>query len=110
MDNIKRTGDGRFQKGYSGNPRGRPRGSDGGKKDPNAPLLREGSSAAIKLLLETVTDAEAELKLRLAAANDLLERAYGKSAITREATKKEGSDGQESIALILSDDARELAR
>ena len=70
---AKRTETGRFAKGSSGNPSGRPK-IDAEIKE----MLRGATPKAVQLLIQTVDDQEAPLKLRLDAAGTILDRVYGK--------------------------------
>lgn len=77
--NRKKTGergpDGRFVRGVSGNPGGRP------KSDPEAEsLLLSKYPAAVKLWVDTMENPEARLDLRIACADRIVERVMGKAA------------------------------
>jgi uncharacterized protein DUF5681 len=62
-----------FQKGTSGNPGGRPRVLADVQE-----LARERSPEAIKILANVMRDEKAPPAARVAAANALLDRGYGK--------------------------------
>ena len=64
---------GRFVKGASGNPRGRPVVPDEVKE-----MLKGATADAARLLIETMTDERAPLKLRLDCANAVMDRVYGR--------------------------------
>lgn len=66
---------GKFVKGKSGNPSGRPKIPEEVKK-----MLREATPGAALLLIETVSNENADLRLRLDAAKEILNRVYGKAA------------------------------
>jgi hypothetical protein len=65
----------RFEKGRSGNPGGRPKG-DGEIRE----LARQHTSAALGTLVEICRNGENE-SARVAAANALLDRGWGKPAV-----------------------------
>ena len=69
-----RAPDGKFRKGTSGNPGGRPK-ADARVKE----LAREWTETAINALVEVCKKGKDE-KARVAAANALLDRAWGKPA------------------------------
>ena len=76
--NRKKTGErgpgGRFVKGVSGNPGGRPKG------DPETDaLLLAKYPAAVRLWVDTMEDPKAKLELRLACADRIVERVKGKA-------------------------------
>jgi hypothetical protein len=72
--NSKMPGKGRpFQKGLSGNPGGRPRGLGDVQE-----LARQQSPEAINTLAKIMQDQKAAPAARVAAANSLLDRGYGK--------------------------------
>lgn len=78
----KRRGAGKpFQPGQSGNPGGRPKVLEEIKN-----LAREHSETAIKTLADIAKDAKANHSARVAAANALLDRGYGKPLQTIEAS------------------------
>jgi HEAT repeat protein len=62
-----------FQAGQSGNPGGRPKEAAVVKA-----LAREHTETAIKVLADALSDPDG--RVRIAAANSLLDRGYGKSA------------------------------
>lgn len=61
-----------FQPGQSGNPGGRPKASAKVRD-----LAREHTEAALSVLVQIATEGESEAA-RVAAANAILDRAYGK--------------------------------
>lgn len=73
-ENSSRTAVGRpFQKGQSGNPGGRP------KEDPELKnLARAHTAEAIATLVAIMTGQRSPASARVAAANALLDRGYGK--------------------------------
>lgn len=66
---------GKFQKGKSGNPGGRPKVPENVKM-----MLKAATPKAAKLLIDTVTDETVGMNLRLDAAKEILNRVYGKAA------------------------------
>lgn len=74
QEQVIRLPSGRFASGRSGNPGGRPR----VLADVQA-LAREHTGAAIATLAEIATDPKAPSAARVAAANALLDRAWGRS-------------------------------
>jgi hypothetical protein len=71
---ANRTKTGQFAPGASGNPSGRPR-----RAQDLAALAREHTEAAIEVLVEIMTNTAASPGARIAAANALLDRGYGKA-------------------------------
>lgn len=63
-----------FRKGETGNPGGRPKGI--------ALKAREHGDRALEVLVEALDDADS--RVRIAAAKEILDRGYGKSALTVE--------------------------
>jgi hypothetical protein len=65
---------GRFQPGKSGNPGGRPRAAHNIQE-----LSREHTMEALDVLVQIMLNEKAPPNARVAAANTLLDRAYGKA-------------------------------
>ena len=65
---------GRFQKGESGNPGGRPKAAHGIQE-----LARKHTIEALDVLVQIMLNEKAPSNARVAAANTLLDRAYGKA-------------------------------
>lgn len=64
---------GRFIKGASGNPKGRRKMPDEVKE-----MLKGATANAARLLIETMADESAPLKLRLDCAGAVMDRVYGR--------------------------------
>jgi hypothetical protein len=64
---------GRFRKGESGNPNGRPKIPSEVKE-----MFKAATTDAAKLLIETMNDSGADIKLRIDCAEKIIERVYGK--------------------------------
>ena len=72
-----------FKKGISGNPGGRPRVLGDVQE-----LARENSTEAVNTLTAVMRDKKAPHAARVAAANSILDRGYGKAAQTVNANVK----------------------
>lgn len=84
-----RDGKGRFQKGESGNPRGRPRKSaaaDGGAEA----MLKKAAEEAVRVLTETMRSKDVKAELRVSCATEVLSRVYGKGGSIPSARQEEG--------------------
>ena len=66
---------GKFKKGKSGNPGGRPKVPDSVKK-----MLKRAAPDAVRLLIETISNESTTMNYRLDAAKEILNRVYGKAA------------------------------
>lgn len=70
---ANRTVSGKFKKGTSGNPSGRP------KTDPEVKELLKGATYdAVNLMIQTMHDEEQEMKLRISIAESIVNRVLGK--------------------------------
>jgi len=78
---------GRFRKGESGNPGGRPRADA-----PVSELAREHTEAALKTLAGVMQDAQAPAPARVRAAEALLDRAWGRPRQTVDADVHQAID------------------
>lgn len=81
----KRGPNGQFQKGQSGNPGGRKRGDATVTK-----LARKHAPKMLEVLVTIALDEEAAVNSRVAAASQVLDRAYGRP---RQALEHSGPDG-----------------
>lgn len=84
---AKRGSNGQFQKGQSGNPGGRKR-VDAAVTE----LARKHAPEMIRVLVDIALDEEAAVNSRVAAASQVLDRAYGRP---RQALEHSGPDGSE---------------
>ena len=66
---------GRFAPGSTGNPKGRPKIPKDVKE-----MLKAATADAAKLLIDTMKNQEADLKLRVDCAERVLDRVYGKAS------------------------------
>lgn len=64
---------GKFAKGTSGNPKGRPKVPDEVRR-----LFREATPDAARFLIETMRDENVRFETRVDCANKIIERVYGK--------------------------------
>ena len=86
-----------FEKGKSGNPRGRP------KIPPDVrDMFKAATPAAAKLLIKTIDDEDAPLALRMDAAKTILDRVYGKASQPIE------GNGGAAVQVVMSKEVREL--
>lgn len=83
-----------WRKGTSGNPGGRPKVT----ADVRA-LAQEHTTEAVGALVEIVSDREAPPAARVAAANALLDRGYGRAPQTVDVNVRSVSDFLESLSL-----------
>lgn len=72
-DDIQREDAGKFKKGVSGNPKGRPKAGLTLQH-----ICKEHAETAIQILLGIMTDEKAKSGDRIRAAEIILERGYGK--------------------------------
>ena len=101
-----RDGKGRFQKGESGNPRGRPRKSaaaDGGAQA----LLKKAAADAVRVLTETMRREDVKAELRVSCATEVLSRVYGKAGNAAAPRQEEGA---EEVYFTFSGEAERCAR
>ena len=89
---------GKFIKGKSGNPGGRPKVSEAVKK-----MLKDATPKAAKLLIETITNEKANINIRIDAAKEILNRVYGK------ATQPIDGDFDTTLRVVLEGDLKDYA-
>lgn len=70
---ANRDNSGKFVKGVSGNPNGRPAMPDEVKE-----MLKAATPRAAQLLIDVIDDTEQPINLRIDCANKVIERIYGK--------------------------------
>lgn len=83
-DPDNRNSDGTFQKGKSGNPGGRPK-----SIDEIVQIAREASPDAMRKIIEIMKRPDAPAPAAIAAAQHILDRAYGKPKETVDMTVKQ---------------------
>ena len=71
---ANRTESGRFEKGKSGNPSGRPKMDDETKA-----ILKAAAPDAARLMVKMMNDPKIQPKLRMQAAEVVMDRVYGKA-------------------------------
>ena len=87
-----------FEKGRSGNPGGRPRFPDEFRE-----MARASSDAAFRVIIELMVSTKTPPSVRLAAANAVLDRAYGRPTIpvtTNFTTQIEQMSDDELLAFV----------
>lgn len=87
-----RTNDGRFKRGVSGNPGGRPKVENAAEMRAALQLL---APRAIEVLREIMDDEESAPSARLAAAQAILDRCFGKPTQAIDHSVKQGSSYDE---------------
>ena len=87
-----------FQKGQSGNPKGRPKIPQEVKT-----MLKAATPQAAQLLIDVICNPKEEIKIRVDAAKTILDRVYGK------ATQPIDGDLAGSIKIILGEELSEYA-
>ena len=96
---AKRNKAGQFVKGVSGNPSGRKKIPEEVKK-----MLKESTTEAARLLIDTVHTENASLGYRLDAAKEILNRVYGKSI------QPIDGDMDTTVQIILSEGIQKYAK
>lgn len=89
---------GKFIKGKSGNPNGRPKVPEDIKK-----MLKEATPDAARLLIKTVNNENAGMNFRIDAAKEILNRVYGK------ATQPIDGDFDTTLRVVLEGDLKDYA-
>lgn len=95
---LNRDKRGRFTKGKSGNPHGRP-------KIPTdvRTMLKEATVPATKLLIETIGNKDVQMSIRIDAAKEILNRVYGKP------TQPLDADVDTTIRIMLEGELKDYA-
>lgn len=91
-----------WKKGQSGNPNGRKKGVPNKATASLQDIAQEFTGAAVQALSEIVVDKEAPPQARVAAANALLDRGYGRPKQTLETNLNAGATFLELVGLISS--------
>jgi hypothetical protein len=91
-------GTGRFVKGVSGNPNGRPK----VPKDVRE-MLKAATPKAAQLLIDSITDDSVSINYRIDAAKEILNRVYGKP------TQPIDGDMDTTLKIILSGETSKYA-
>lgn len=95
---ANRGGSGKFKKGQSGNPNGRP------KTDPQIKEMLKGATPdAVSLMIKTMNDPEQKIDLRINIAQDITNRVLGK------ATQPIDADVDATVRFVLEGSLKDYA-